>query len=187
MLVEGMSKWFTLGANVALLIGLGLVAYELNQNTQLARTTLIHEGNALENQIWANLMGEVPGDVIAKSVECPELMTYADFVAMDAFLFTSMNMIYREYELAKEGLFTSDEWKREVRDLSHWYLGNDFGRIWWKQEASNFFDSEFSKYVDVQLELTGSDSYEYWRSIRDQLLKDKGISPIISKSCLPEA
>ena len=69
---DNASKWLSLVANIAILMGLGLVAYELNQNSQLARTSLIHEGNALENQVWSNLLGEAPVDVIAKAVECPE-------------------------------------------------------------------------------------------------------------------
>ena len=81
---DNASKWLSLVANIAILMGLGLVAYELNQNSQLARTSLIHEGNALENQVWSNLLGEAPVDVIAKAVECPETMTYADFMAMPA-------------------------------------------------------------------------------------------------------
>jgi hypothetical protein len=183
---DNASKWFSPVANIALLLGLGLVAYELNQNSQLARTSLIHEGNALENQIWANLMGEVPADVIAKAVECPETMTYADFMAMDAFLFTSMNMVYREYELSKEGLFSAEEWRQEASDYSRWYLGNEFGKAWWDIEGRGFFSSEFSSYVDDQLALGGGDSYEYWGKIRDRIQKNT-VDAIKSKSCDPDA
>jgi hypothetical protein len=183
---ENASKWLSLFANFALLLGLGLVAYELNQNSQLARASLIHEGNALENQVWANLMGEVPVDVIAKAVECPEIMTYADFMAMDAFLFISMNMVYRVYELSKEGLFTDEEWRQEASDYSRWYLGNEFGKAWWDIEARVFFNPEFSSYVDDQLSLSGGDSYEYWGKIRNRIQKDTE-TPIKSRACYPDA
>ena len=183
---DSASRWLSLLATIALLLGLGLVAYELNQNSQLARASLIHEGNALENQIWANLMGEVPVDVIAKAVECPELMTYADFMAMDAFLFISMNMVYREYELSKEGLFTAEEWRQEASDYSRWYLGNEFGKVWWEIEGRGFFNPEFSNYVDEQLELGGGDSYEYWAKIRNRIQKN-AIDVVKSKSCDPDA
>ncbi len=129
-------------------------------------------------------MGEVPADVIAKAVECPETMTYADFMAMDAFLFTSMNMVYREYELSKEGLFSAEEWRQEASDYSRWYLGNEFGKAWWDIEGRGFFSPEFSSYVDDQLALGGGDSYEYWgkyaivfKKIRSMLSK---VNPVIS-------
>ena len=180
------STWLTIVANFAILTGLGLVAYELNQNSQLARASLIHEGNAFENQIWSNLMGENPADVIAKAVECPERMTYADYMARDAFLFTSMNMVYREFELSREGLFTSKEWKQEASEYSRWYLSNDFGRAWWDVEGRSFFDPEFSHYVDEQLRELGGDSFEYWEKIRDRIQVDP-TSVALSRSCVPDA
>ena len=183
---DNATKWLSLVANIAILMGLGLVAYELNQNSQLARTSLIHEGNALENQVWSNLLGEAPVDVIAKSVECPDLMTYADFMAMDAFLFTSMNMVYREYELSKEGLFSDDEWRQEASDYSRWYLGNEFGAAWWDIEGRGFFSPEFSSYVDSQLALGGGDSYEYWEKIHARI-NNETINAPKSRSCDPDA
>ena len=183
---DNASNWLTLVANIAILMGLGLVAYELNQNSQLARTSLIHEGNALENQVWSNLLGEEPVDVIAKAVECPEFMTYADFMAMDAFLFTSMNMVYREYELSKEGLFSDEEWRQEASDYSRWYLGNEFGAAWWDIEGRGFFSPEFSSYVDSQLAKGGGDSYEYWEKIRARI-QENTINAPKSRSCGPEA
>ena len=184
---EKASTWLSLFANFALLLGLGLVAYELNQNSQLARASLIHEGNALENQVWANLYGETPAEVIAKAVQCPEKMTYADFMAMDAFLFSSMNMVYREYELSKEGLYSTDEWKQEVVDYSRWYLGNEFGQAWWEVEGRSFFDTEFSQYVDEQLSAGGGDSFEYWQRIRDRIQSTKEAEEITSESCAAKA
>ena len=79
-----------------------LVAYEINQNSQLARTALVNEEFASSNQFWADLMGETPADVIAMAVECPEAMTYSDFIVMDAYLFTGINLLYRDFELAQE-------------------------------------------------------------------------------------
>jgi len=183
---DALTKWLTLIANLAILLGLGLVAYELNQNSQLARATLIHEGNALENQFWANLLGDAPSEVIAKAVECPEKMTYADFMAMDAFLFSSMNMLYREYELSKEGLFSTKEWKQEAADYSRWYLGNKFGQAWWEVEGRDFFEPDFSHYIDEQLSEGGGDSYEYWQKIRDRMSSAKDANVRVSEACIPK-
>ena len=78
---------------------------QIRQSTQLARTTYQSEGNVVANQIWANLMGDRVGDVIESRSRANEL-TYSDFMALDAFLFTSINMLYRDYQLAQEGLFS---------------------------------------------------------------------------------
>ncbi len=42
---DKLAKWINLDANFALLARLGLVAYQLNQNSRLARAGLLHEGN----------------------------------------------------------------------------------------------------------------------------------------------
>ena len=61
------TSWLNILTNVALLAGMVLVAFEINQNSQLARTALVNEGNIASNAFWANLMGETPADVIAGS------------------------------------------------------------------------------------------------------------------------
>ena len=177
MISSRLSNWISLIANVSILAGLILVAYELNQNSQLARIALINDGSAFENQLWTEMMGDIPGDVIAKAVECPELLTYSDFMAMDAFLFTSINIVYRNYEIAQEGLFTKSDWKGEVENYAHWYLDNEFGRAWWLEEGTHFFETEFSDYVSRQLEKEGLDSAEYWLRIRGRMESLSG-SPI---------
>ncbi len=177
MLSENASRWLSLAANLAILAGLVLVAVELNQNSQLTRTALIAEGSALENQIWTPLAGELPGEIIAKAVECPQQLTYADFIALDGFLYTSFNDVYREYELNKEGLFTEEEWKAEVDLYAHWFLGNDFGRVWWEEVGKPFFDTDFTAHVDEQLAKDGGDSYAYWLIVRERLVPKEELVP----------
>jgi hypothetical protein len=167
---ENLSRWISAAANIGVLAGLVLVAIQINQNSSLARTALIDEGNVVSNEIWANLMGENPGQAIARAIECPDRMTYADFMAMDAFLFSNMNMLYRDYQLTQEGLFTSADWKTSVDTYAHWYLGNAFGRAWWDQEARHFFSREFGEYVDKRLKEDGMDSHTHWERIRARVV-----------------
>jgi hypothetical protein len=181
MLTENTSRWLSFAANLAILVGLVLVAVELNQNSQLTRTALIAEGSALENQIWTPLAGELPGEIIAKAVECPQSLTYADFIALDGFLYTSFNDVYREYELNREGLFTEEEWKAEVEAYAHWFPGNDFGRTWWDEVGRYFFEPDFSAYVDEQLAKAGEDSYAHWLNIRARLVP--GEEMVLSVLC----
>lgn len=115
-------------------------------------------------------MGENPGQVISMAIECPEKMTYGDFMAMDAFLFSNMNMLYRDYLLAQEGLFTSAYWKSSVDAYAYWYLGNKFGRTWWDEEAKHFFNNEFTDHVDEKLQQEGKDSHDHWENIRMRIV-----------------
>jgi len=179
------TSWLSVVANVGLLVGIALVAYEINQNSKLARMALVNEGNVASNQFWANLMGETPGDVIAMSVECPEAMIYSDFIAMDAYLFTGMNFLYRNFELAREGIFTEEEWQESVAGYAGWYLGNTFGEAWWEEEGRHFFADDFVNHVDQQLEGTARDSHAYWLGVRARLFGSGNEENAVLESLCP--
>jgi hypothetical protein len=177
------NRWLTPLANIAILAGIVLVAYELNQNAALTRTSLVNEGNLVQNQLWADIMGEAPTEVLARAVECPEEMTYADAMVMDAYLFTSMNMLYRDYQLAQEGIFTDADWRRAVENYAGWYLGNEYGLAWWDEVAKNFFSGEFVSHVEAQFDsIQGKDSYSYWLKLRSRLL-GPALGPAGRPSC----
>lgn len=188
-----LTPWLTIAANLGLLLGMVLVAYEINQNSQLARTALVNEGIVASNEFWANLMGETPADVVGKAVECPEAMTYSDFIAMDAYLFAGMNFLYRNFELAQEGIFTVEDWQESVEGYAAWYLGNPFGRSWWVEEGQYFFEDDFVNHVDKQLEGNVRDSYSYFLGVRKRLFgpdyKDNavGISSCPTQKDTPES
>lgn len=129
-------------------------------------------------------MGENPAHVIGMAVECPEAMSYSDYIAMDAFLFTGMNLLYRNYELTQEGIFTEEDWQESVEGYTGWYLGNPFGRTWWDEEGRYFFEDDFVNHVDKQLEGTVRDSYAYYVAVRTRLLGlgDK-VDAVAESSC----
>ena len=169
MSAERISGWVSLITNIALLGGIALVAYEINQNSELVRVQLVNEGIRHSNEMYAMGMGDNPMEVIARAGECPETMNYADFIVMDAFLYTSINILYRDYQLAQEGIFTEARWKSGVDALAHWFLGNKFGQAWWDEEGRNFFEDDFVSYMDEVLERKGRDPLQYWTIIRSRL------------------
>ena len=108
---ERFGRGLSLTANFGLLVGLILVAVEVQQNSELVRMQLINDGNIALNQVWSVLMGENPTASIAKSIETPEEMTYAEYMVVDAYLFTSLSLYYRNFELAREGVFDEADWQ----------------------------------------------------------------------------
>jgi hypothetical protein len=123
------------------------------------------------------------------SVECPGELTYGDFMALDAFLFTSINLLYRDYQLAQEGFFSESDWKRSVDTYVHWYLANPFGRAWWDEEAKGFFPEEFAAYVGNRLDsASGRDSHSHWLAIRARVTgEDPAGPPTVCKARAPAA
>lgn len=171
---DRLSRWLTVGANVGILAGLILVAVQIDQNSELVRMQLVNDGNLASNELWGSIAGEEPLEAIAKSIENPEELTFAEYLVVDSFLFSNMNLLYRNYELAREGIFEEDEWQASVETLAPYFIANKFGRIWWREAGSLFFSSEFSAFVNKQLENEDAiDSQAYWLRIREQLSKSK--------------
>ena len=171
---DRLNRWLTLGANIGILAGLILVAVQIQQNSQLVRMQLVNDGNLASNELWAPAAGENPSQALAKAIENPEELTFTEFFEIDAYLFSNINLLYRNYELAQEGIFDESEWQAGVEALAPYFLANKFGRIWWREEASLFFSPEFSAFVDKQLEdEKAMDSHAYWLRIREQLSKSK--------------
>ena len=183
MNLQNISNWLSITTSLAVIGGLILIAYELNQNSDLARVALINDGNVSENGLWQAIMNEAPNDVIAKSVECPERLTYSDYVVLDSYLFTALNIVYRNYEIAKEGLFTQSDWKAEVEGYANWYLTDEFSRTYWDKVGKFYFDSKFSDYVDKQLATGGISTYGAWQLIRDNMTLKNPQEPLVSEPC----
>ena len=168
-----LNRWLARAANLGLLAGLIMVALQLNQTSELARAQLINEGNIAVSQVWTGLMGEDSAEAIAKSIENPEEMTFADFMVVDAYLYTAMNIFHRNYELAREGIFDTADWQQSIDSQGTWFLGNAFGRAWWEEEARHLFEPEFVAYIDQLLARTSNrDSEFYWTKIKARLTRE---------------
>ena len=78
--------WLQIGSNVAIVIGLLVVIYELNQNHQHVRAQLLLEdyGNGLAHA--GHLLGENPAAAIAVARTDPEKLTEEQKIVVDAHL-----------------------------------------------------------------------------------------------------
>ena len=182
-LFSSASEWLGVSTNVAVIIGLALVVLELNQNSDLARIQLVNEGNSAENELFMALMESVPKESVTKSLECPEKLDLSDYVVLDSYIYTGMNLVYRNFELAKESFFSEKDWKSEVDIYAHWYLSGEFGRTYWKTVGRNYFDSEFSAYVDTVLTKPGIDMEGAWRAVASAMPSKNATAHEISSIC----
>jgi hypothetical protein len=77
--------WFQIITNVAILFGLGLVVYELNQSKQLASAQFVIDNMASQTSIQLAMMGEDPREALAKAALHPADLNERDVVALDAY------------------------------------------------------------------------------------------------------
>jgi len=79
------SNRFQIISNVAIIIGLGLVVYELNQSKQIASGEFTSHNVARETSIRLAMMGEDPREALAKAALHPADLNEHDVVALDAY------------------------------------------------------------------------------------------------------
>jgi hypothetical protein len=184
-ILSGAARWLPTIANLAVLGGVLLVAFQLQQSADLARVALINERTATETALWIELMNTDVSEVIAKSEVCPEQLTPADYVILDSYLYTAVNNLFNNYEIAREGLFTQSDWKSEVDNYAYWYLGGTFGRTYWDNVGKHFFPAEFTDYVDLQIAKGGSDVSDAWQTITSKLSPGSSPRQPTSAGCRP--
>ena len=54
--MDRLNKWLTLGANVGVLIGILLLVYELNQNSELMRSQISNERSSQAIEMWLSVV-----------------------------------------------------------------------------------------------------------------------------------
>ena len=157
------SSWLSLVASLAILVGLILVAIELNQNTEHLRLQLLDQSAARETESNLALLGENPTAAIEKSVREPENLTYAEFRIVDAYLISVLSGWEDRFFLYEAGLVDASDWKQKVDEEIDWYFGNRFAKNWWRETGNVVVERDFARYIDEALQAVGDDdTYNYW-------------------------
>ncbi len=107
--------WFQLMTNIAILIGLGLVVYELNQGKQLASAQFVIDDMARETSIQLAMMGEDPREALAKAALHPADLNERDVVALDAY-YDSIVMGWFSFRLYSQQGGIDVPWRATVAD-----------------------------------------------------------------------
>ena len=69
------NSWLSLGANIGVVVGLFLVAFQINQEAELAKAQLFSDHTDSRREWNQAMMGSDPMTVVAKSVERPHERT----------------------------------------------------------------------------------------------------------------
>ncbi|NKC00288.1 MAG: hypothetical protein GKR90_17630 [Pseudomonadales bacterium] len=130
---QRLSSWLQVIGNFALLVGLGLVAIQINQATELTRIQMDNQWLGRADQRLIAFLGEDPSVVLAKAIDSPNELTTADILVLDNFIQTYVDYWYTIKRNADLGLVADARW-REVIGLgtNNYAFGHEFGQAWWK-------------------------------------------------------
>ena len=146
MKLEVLNHWLSLVANVGVLLGIILVAYELNQNrqatvgeTQQNLLAILHERDAwmLDQQFAATVVKVETSDAALTAIEARQ---YAEW------LYGKFNVCEHVFDRRNEGLmsdFQSQGWDAGCRGT----LEPAQARLVWS-ERRTWFNPDFAEYFD---------------------------------------
>ena len=158
---ERINAGITVLANISILIGLVLVAVELNQNTTQLALELEWQVNQKMFENNRDLMGENPAPIYAKSVLRPQELTYEEFQVATAIVLNFLNIWEDRYYLYEQGLSSDQAWQDYINSDIALTLGSQFAQQVWKTTKGSF-EPEFVQYVDEKLPSVGTDSSYQW-------------------------
>ena len=85
MNLEKTSHWITILGNAGLLIGVALVIFQINQNSQLVREQLSQARWTDDLNLHLAMMGENPAAAVAKAIENPSALSVEDSRVLEAY------------------------------------------------------------------------------------------------------
>ncbi len=86
MNLERTSHWITIAGNTGLLIGVALVIFQINQNSELVREQLDQSRWTDNMNLHLAMMGENPATAVATAIEIPSALSLEDSRVLDAYL-----------------------------------------------------------------------------------------------------
>ena len=129
--------WLQIVTNLAIVVGLVALLYELNQNHLHNRTQLVATSFEFWNTRLISQMGDNPSPTISKYLNNPDDLTDEEMPIVYGFLGTVF--LEREYSAKMAGLGTMDPTGTMGTDaLARLYLTNCISLEWWDTYKFDF-------------------------------------------------
>ncbi len=146
--------WLQITTNIAVVIGLVLLIFELNQSRNLTRAQIVDATyDAVVSRNLA-LIGEKPEEAFAKSVFAPDELTQSEAVVLSQFYTALLVSWLRNKDERGIGYF--GQGFESVISTEAYFLNTEPGRRWWAS-VRPFTDPEIAKSVDSALSKMSSE------------------------------
>lgn len=127
-----LTAWIQILTSIAVLLGLILVVWELQQARNIAQAQLISDNYGVAAQIHTSLFGENASEVLAKSCSSPEDLTEGELQILMRVHLAYLNLALRNYYIDTSTNVTQDSWQDEARRNITGILACEPGRAMWE-------------------------------------------------------
>ena len=168
---ENISRYIALGANLSVLIGLLLVAVEINQ----ANTTARAEMAASHQDRWVDIdiswQDAEFAKTWAKSLTDPDQLTTAEMLQLNGFMWSFVDHLGNYRLMWDFGIFEppQDSYEQVVIDAADIFFGSNYGRAWYEENKSSI-NPIAVEILDEHLENLGPNEFlNQFQRIKDRV------------------
>jgi hypothetical protein len=139
---QSVAAWVQVVTVVAVLVGLGLVVWELRQNRDATLSQLSNDYWHFASQERAALFGEDAAHVLAKACHAPTELTESDLIILEQYYEGFIARINRMMILRERGgFYARDQWREALFGLDILFMSEP-GRAYWKSVASTWIHED---------------------------------------------
>jgi hypothetical protein len=165
-------NWIELVGVIGLLIGIGLVILQLQQNETLLSFQIASDLRVNRDNDRNTIIGEQYATTLAKLQTAPEKLTDAELVQFDVHARSLTSELDFRRLLAAEGIFKGD-WKNWLRAETCDLFNNPIGRAWLDMQDQTTGQSTDQELVDEleQRLIECASRPSFLQSVRDKQTK----------------
>ena len=139
---QTVSNWIQVVTGIAVLIGLGLVVWELQQSRDATLSQLSSDYWNFASQERSAIFGENAANVLAKACNEPTELTESDLVILEQYYEGFIMRIDRMMRLRDRGDFYGrDQWREAIPTLDMLFVSQP-GRAYWTSVAPTWVNPE---------------------------------------------
>ncbi len=142
-----LSRWLTLGANLAVLASIVFLAIEIQQNTEMTRAQITQSRAETAVSLAEMLFNSEYMPAILEKASANEALTYQESVRYNGWLRATLRNIDNNYQQSRRGLLGEHIPRASASAIRDDILSNQTARDYWARSKTTFSD-EFVVFVD---------------------------------------
>ena len=162
------NKWLSLGANLGVLAGIILLAFEINQATLTTRAEMISSHN--DRWVTIDLSWQDPEFAVAwaKAIEDPEELTVTEMIQLNGFMWSYFDHIDTISELYDLGIFDDsvDPVEQIISINAYIFFGNRYSQAWLEENRENIGPRTMEIVDQVLIEVSAEETLDSYNRIR---------------------
>jgi hypothetical protein len=150
MLKHQLDSWIALAANIGLVIGLVLVAYEINLNTESIRLQTALDLNHGIMEAEVAFMGDSTHVAFTTAILNPEKLSDAQVSQLWAYVNIAMFSTLNAWVSYQAGFATETDWQH-AKAVAVKFISFNVGVAYWKGNKNTVFPKDFVHEIDEAL------------------------------------